>query len=103
MSRSTVFAVAAGLLIGVAFALGSSKPPEASGESDPTAVKPGDPAGKPIAKDEPPAAKAKFAALEASVGTVVVSRTSTMPTRSPSPTTTHANANCLPKTSVRCA
>ena len=71
MTRGTVFAVAAGFVIGLAFGCGSSKPPEASGGSDPTPAKLGDPA-KPIAKDELPAAKAKRAELEVSVSTVVV-------------------------------
>src|SRR5437879_1801965 len=71
MTRGTVFAVAAGFVIGLAFGCGSSKPPEASGGSDPTPAKPGDPV-KPIAKDELPAAKAKVAELEVSVSTVVV-------------------------------
>src|SRR5213078_1814083 len=68
MTRGTVFAVAAGFVIGLAFGCGSSKPAEASGGSDPTPVKPGDPA-KPIAKDELPAAKAKLAELEVSLST----------------------------------
>jgi uncharacterized protein (TIGR03790 family) len=71
MTRGTVFAVAVGFVIGLAFGCGSPKPPEASGGSDPTPAKPGDPA-KPIAKDQPPAAKAKLAKLEVSVSTVVV-------------------------------
>ena len=71
MTRGTMFAVAAGFVIGLTFGCGSSKPPEASGGSDPTPVKPGDPA-KPIAKDELPAAKAKLAELEVSLSTVVV-------------------------------
>src|SRR5436190_15037764 len=71
MTRGTVFAVATGFVIGLAFGCGSSKPPEASGGSDPTPAKPGEPA-KPIAKDELPAAKAKRAELEVSVSTVVV-------------------------------
>ena len=71
MTRGTVFAVAAGIVIGLAFVCGSSKPPEAPGGSDPTPAKSGEPA-KPIARDGLPAAKAKPAELEVSVGTVVV-------------------------------
>jgi uncharacterized protein (TIGR03790 family) len=47
------------------------KQPEASGGTDPTPTRPGDPA-KPIAKNELPAAKAKLAEVEVSVSTVVV-------------------------------
>ena len=68
MTRGTVFAVAAGFLIGLAFACGSSK---ALGGSDPTPIKANDPA-KAIAKDKLPAAKAKLAESEVSVSTVVV-------------------------------
>src|SRR4051812_47530148 len=69
MTRGTVFAVAAGFVIGLAFACGASKPPEASGGSDPTPTQPGEQA-KPVARDERPAAKPKLA--EVSVSTVVV-------------------------------
>jgi uncharacterized protein (TIGR03790 family) len=71
MNQGTVFAVAAGFVIGLAFGCGSSKPPEASGGSDPAPAKPGEPA-KPIAKDQLPAAKAKLAQSEVPVSTVVV-------------------------------
>jgi uncharacterized protein (TIGR03790 family) len=71
MTRSTVFAVAAGFGIGLALGCGSSNPPGASGGNDPTPTEPGDPA-KPIAKDERLAASAKVAKSEVSVGTVVV-------------------------------
>ena len=71
MTRGTVFAVAAGFVIGLTFGCESPKPPEASEGSEPTSAKPGEPA-KPIAKVELPAAKTKLAESQVSVSTVVV-------------------------------
>ena len=71
MTRGTVFAVAAGFVIGLTSGCESPKPPAASEGSEPTSAKPGEPA-KPIAKDELPAAKTKLAESQVSVSTVVV-------------------------------
>ena len=80
MTRGTVFAVAAGFVIGLAFVCGASKPPEAAGGIDPTPAKPGEQA-KPIASDERAASKTKPAELEVSSTVVVVTGVS-FPSRS---------------------
>ena len=100
MTRGTVFAVAAGLVIGLAFACGLSKPSEAFAGSDPAPAKPGEPA-KPVAKEKTPATKPKLA--EVSVSTVVVVKNLNNADSVAIADYYASKRKLLPRTSVRCA